>query len=418
MDIRIEPGPLGGAVAAIPSKSEAHRLLICAALADRETTIRLSSSSEDIEATLRCLEALGAGLCRTDGAVRVQPIRAVPPAPRLDCGESGSTLRFLLPVAAALADEARFTGGGRLPERPIGQLAAAMADHGVTFSAEGLPFTTRGRLAAGDFALPGNVSSQFFSGLLLALAALGGDGTVRYLGELESAAYVELTRRALSAFGVETATLAAGWAVPGGQRLRSPGLLAAEGDWSNAAFFLAAGALSDRGVTATGLDPDSPQGDKAIQTLLALAGGSVAWTPAGLRVRAGALRGFRADLRDTPDALPVLAVLAACASGESQLTGAARLRLKESDRLAATARLIRDLGGGAEVLPDGLRVFGGGLRGGTVDGCGDHRIVMAAAVAACACREPVVIRGAEAVNKSYPGFFTDYTKLGGKIHVL
>lgn len=417
MDVKIAPVPLAGTLPAIPSKSDAHRALICSALADRPTVLELPQTSADIDATCACLEALGAIIARRGDTVTVTPIRSLPEKALLDCGESGSTLRFLLPVAAALCPSVCFTGHGRLPERPIGELKSAMEAHGVAFSSEKLPFDTSGLLVGGNYRLPGNVSSQYITGLLLAMPKLSLPSTLILTTALESAAYVDITLHALRRFGISVNLLSNGYAVPGGQTFSSPGTLAVDGDWSNGAFFLAAGALG-RPVTLTGLDLDSPQGDKAVLEVLKSFGAEVSVSGGDVTVAPAPLQGITLDVSEIPDLLPILAVVAACASGETRFEGAARLRLKESDRLTATANLLRALGGDAEELPDGLIVRGRALTGGTADGCNDHRIVMAAAVAAIRCAGAVTVTGAEAVHKSYPAFFDDYAKLGGDVHVL
>lgn len=417
MDLKIFPSRLSGTLAAIPSKSEAHRLLICAALADAPTELILTAGSEDIDATINCLITLGAGIQPTPEGYSVRPIQRVPEDPVLECGESGSTLRFLLPVAAAIAPRVSFTGHGRLPQRPIHDLKQTMASVGIAFSAEQLPFTITGKLRPGTFAVTGNVSSQYITGLLLAMAAMGGGSRLKLATALESAAYVDITGSALARFGIDLAATSDGWTMPAGQRLRSPGRVIVPGDWSNAGFWLTAGALGSP-VSLTGLDPDSPQGDRHILDVLTAMGARVSRTADEIGVTPGELDGMVIDVREIPDALPILAVAAAAARGETRFINASRLRLKESDRLAAVAALLRGLGAQAEELPDGLIVRGGPLTGGTVNGCGDHRIVMAAAIAATICSRPVIITGAEAVRKSYPQFFDDYQRLGGKIHGL
>lgn len=418
MNVTITPAPLTGTLPAVPSKSDAHRALICAALADRPTTLWLPRTSADIEATCGCLRSLGADITRRDDHVTVRPISSVPEHPVLDCGESGSTFRFLLPVAAAICSSSvRFTGRGRLPERPIGPLKAAMESHGVAFSGETLPFELSGRLTGGAYSLPGNVSSQYITGLLLAFPKLALDSTLTLTTALESAAYVDITLHALSRFGVQVWAAGGVYRMPGAQTFRSPGKISVDGDWSNAAFFLAAGALG-RSLTLTGLDLHSPQGDKAVLALLRTFGARVMVSGCDVTLSPGPLTGGAVDVSEIPDLLPVLAVTAACGSGQTRFTNARRLRLKESDRLASTSAMLRSLGGSVQELPNGLIVQGGGLTGGTVDGCNDHRIVMAAAIAAICCTVPVTITGAEAVSKSYPAFFEDYTKLGGVVHVL
>ncbi|MEA5016736.1 MAG: 3-phosphoshikimate 1-carboxyvinyltransferase [Candidatus Limiplasma sp.] len=414
------PGLLSGSVRAIPSKSDAHRLLICAALADRPTTLHLPGwQGEDIAATLRCLTALGASFAQRQDAIWVTPMAGPVPSPVLDCGESGSTLRFLLPVAAALGCGAIFTGSGRLPQRPIGPLLEALEHGGVRASDRALPLRLEGKLRPGRYALPGDVSSQFITGLLLALPLTGGGGEIELLGPLESVGYVDMTRSSLSNFGVSVQASPKGYGVPPGQGYRSPGEAWAQGDWSNAAFFLVAGALAGP-VRYEGLRLPSTQGDAAVFDILARWGARMEAQADRITVACGeARRALTLDVREIPDLLPILAVAAAVTPGVTRFTNAARLRLKESDRLASVARMIGGLGGRAWEEPEGLGVEGQpALRGGSVHCAGDHRIAMAGAIAATLCSGETVLEGAEAVNKSYPSFFEDFQKLGGKCHVL
>jgi len=415
MQVTLSPSVLSGTAAAIPSKSDAHRLAICAALADRPTVLELPSSSADIDATLRCLEALGAGVVSAGGAVTISPAFPAQGVPLLDCGESGSTFRFLLPVAAALRDRVRFVGQGRLPDRPIGDLMDSLAAHGVSFSAHRLPFETSGRLRGGAFFLPGDVSSQYITGLLLALPLAERDSVLSLISPLQSRAYVDMTLSALQRFGIQVSVGEAEYRIPGGQAFRSPRHLWVDGDWSNAAVFLAAGAIG-AAVSVSGLDLDSPQGDRAVIDILARFGAAISVSDKTVTVAPGALQGCIVDVSGVPDLLPVLAVVAACAEGETRFTGAARLRLKESDRLAAVSVLLRGLGGDVRELPDGLIVRGTPLSGGTVDSFHDHRMVMSAALAVLRCTQPVTILDAGAIEKSYPAFFRDYTALGGIVH--
>ncbi len=417
MIARIKPALLGGTIPAIASKSDAHRLLILAALSHGETRLIMEQRSEDIDATIGCLRALGAAIEILPDGVVVRGIEHPNENPLLDCGESGSTFRFLLPVAAALCEHARFTGSGRLPERPIGELMRVMQEHGVAFSNERLPFATAGRLTGGDFSLPGNVSSQYLTGLLLALPLTGQDSTISLTTRLESAAYVEITLHALRRFGVRVRVEDGVYACSGGQAIQSPGTLRVDGDWSNAAFFLAAGALGNP-VTVTGLNLDSPQGDKMILSALRKFGARVDATAETVTVSPAKLTGCTIDVGETPDLLPILAALGVCATGETRLVNAARLRLKESDRLASVSAMLRALGGTVTELPDALVITGGALAGGTVDSCRDHRIAMSAAIAAIRCANEVSILGADAVNKSYTAFYTDYNQLGGHADVV
>ena len=396
MNITIQPFPIGGRVTAPPSKSHVHRLLIAAALSPSVTILHCPTENADIAATARCLTALGADIWREQDRLIVHG-PASGERRTLDCGESGSTLRFLLPLCAALPQQITLRGQGRLPERPNGSLLEALRCHGARIEGDFLPISTHGGLQPGDFALPGNVSSQYFTGLLFILPLLPGDSALRYTSPLESKPYVELTLSVLRSFSIQVEEIENGWRVPGNQQYASPGAVEAEGDWSAAAFWLGANALGSA-VTVEGLNPASCQGDKAMEGLLGRIGGVI-------------------DVTDTPDLMPILSAVAAATPGQTtRIVGAARLRLKESDRITAMAETIRTLGGQAEETPDGLLIYGTGLRGGTVDGKNDHRIVMSASIAATACRGEVTIRGAEAVGKSYPHFWRDYEALGGIIH--
>ena len=397
MIVTIHPGALRGCVAAPPSKSHVHRLLIAGALAREETRIYCPGENEDIAATARCLARLGARVTRTEDAFVIAGPPAAGGAAALDCGESGTTLRFLLPLCAALDQDITLTGRGRLPKRPNAPLLSALRSHGARIEGELLPLTVKGGLRSGAYALPGDVSSQYFSGLLLALPLLAGDSALQSTSPLESMPYVALTLAVLRQFGVRAEETEGGWQVPGGQSYRSPGDAAAEGDWSAAAFWRGANHLGGA-VRVTGLDAASCQGDKAIDQWLSRIGGVI-------------------DVSQTPDLMPILAAVAAAIPGAvTRITGASRLRLKESDRLAAMADAIRALGGEAEEETDGLLIRGAALRGGVIDGQNDHRVVMSAAIAATACQGPVTILGAEAVNKSYPRFWKDFEALGGLIH--
>lgn len=412
---RLLPGERSGELRIPASKSQAHRLLICAALSKEETRIRCDGLSKDILATVACLRAMGAEIREEGDALCVHPIRSVPQNEvLLPCGESGSTLRFLLPVAGALGIRGSFLREGRLPERPLAPLDRELTSHGMTLREEESLLHTEGQLLPGEYRLPGNVSSQYISGLLLALPLLKGESRLQVEGRVESAAYIQMTENALRLTGISYMKEKNQYTIPGDQRPGLTGELQVEGDWSNAAFFLCAGALSEKGMRITGLDPASPQGDRAILELLRRFGAELSVQESGILVRRAALRGIEIDAAPIPDLIPVLSVLAAGAEGDTRIYNAGRLRLKESDRLKTTAKLLRDLGGSVEELAEGLVIHGSGsLRGGSAESAGDHRIAMSAAVAACLCREPVDVNGAECVAKSYPRFWEDWDRLKG-----
>lgn len=390
MDIILLPRRLDGTVPAIPSKSQAHRLLICAAFADAPTFLRCPDTSRDIDATASCLRALGAEITRLPEGYRVEPVRNLPASALLNCGESGSTLRFLLPVAGALGVDATFQLSGRLPRRPVSPLWEEMERMGCCLSRpSGDTLRCTGKLRSGAYAIDGGISSQFVSGLLFGLSLLDEHSTLEVTGRVESAPYIRMTEQALNRFGKDPAN-------PGGGHFHSPGDVTVEGDWSNAAFFLAAAAMGNP-VSVTGLRMDSCQGDRAVTDILPLLEAGCPIIPAG----------------DIPDLVPILAVVAARKHGGT-FTHIRRLRLKESDRVAAVAAMLRALGGAVEIGEDSMTVVGTGLTGGTVDAQGDHRIAMAAAIAATVCTAPVTILGAQAVEKSYPSFWAEYCRLGGK----
>ena len=395
MKIIIQPGPLSGTLSAIPSKSHGHRLLIATALSNPQGQVHLTETSEDLEATRTCLSALAEN------------------DPVLPCRESGSTLRFLLPVAMAQKPHVRFLGEGRLLQRPLSPLKEEMERHGCRFHMGKGELEVSGLLRNGSYHLPGDVSSQYITGLLFALPLLAGDSEILLTTPLESKGYVDMTLQVLTDAGihVEVGTQEGTYGphrealpkyiIPGRQQYQNPTHTTPEGDWSNGAFWLAANYVGfGNRITCNGLSEESLQGDRIVSDLL---------------------RDFPnvIDGSQIPDLIPILAVVAAVRPGITTINHAERLRLKESDRLETTVRLIRDLGGDAEEQPDGMIIRGKPLlRGGTVDGSGDHRIVMAAAIAATNCTEPVIITGAEAVNKSYPGFFRDYKGLGGKVNEI
>lgn len=417
MNISIKPGQRSGLVKIPASKSQAHRLLICAALGRTDTLIECDGLSADIRATIACLNALGAGIVPIwdDRALLVRPILKVPrELCHLPCGESGSTLRFLLPVCGALGADAVFHMEGRLPQRPLAPLDRQLEEHGMELRQEGELLYCSGQLQPGDYELPGNVSSQYISGLLMALPLVSGDSRLSVTGSIESAAYITMTEDALRLSGIDFTKENNCYSIPGGQRSRLPQTLQVEGDFSNAAFFLCMGALSSQGIEVTGLNTASHQGDRAAVDILRSFGAEIRELENGYFVRRSRLQGFTIDAKPIPDLIPVLSVVAALSRGETRIINAGRLRLKESDRLSSTASLIRSLGGEVEELEDGLVIHGRSrLSGGSVDSWGDHRIAMAAATAACGCASGVELSGAQAVNKSYPRFWEDFDALTG-----
>ncbi len=414
-NVTFQPFVPNGTVFAPPSKSDVHRAIICAALSKGVCTISPVALSDDIRATIRCVEALGAATAienntlTVDGSGMFREKRA-----ELDCRESGSTLRFLIPVAAAGGVSATFTGQGRLPERPIGIYTEALPEKGVSCdTAGGLPLTISGNLKSGVFRLPGNVSSQFFSGLLFALPLLDGDSDIVLTSPIQSAGYVNMTIRTMSKFGIEVDMTDKGWHVRGKQHY-IPTDYTTDGDWSQAAFFLVAGAVGGE-VTVKNANIDSSQGDRKIAALLREFGAEVNQDGGSITVKKAPMRAITIDASQIPDLVPVLAVCACFAEGTTEIINAGRLRIKESDRLKTTAALLNSLGGKVKELPEGLEITGvPALRGAAVDGCNDHRIVMAAATCAANLQGEITCSDAWSVNKSFPDFYEVYGKINGK----
>ena len=382
MDITITPRPLKGDITVIPSKSQAHRLLICAAFADGPTDLVCPDTNRDIEATVDCLNALGAYISRTDSGYCVFPMGKAPASATLNCCESGSTLRFMLPIVGALGVDATFQMAGRLPQRPLSPLWEEMERMGCTLTrptADTLRCT--GKLRPGKYSIDGGVSSQYITGLLFAQSLIDGESSLDVTGKIESLPYIRLTENAMALFGAP--------------HYRSPGRLTVEGDWSNGAFWVAAQMLGND-LSIHGLNDASIQGDRAVVDIC----------------RQLSMGTPTVDASDIPDLVPILSIVAGAKKGAT-FTNIQRLRIKESDRVASTIAMVEALGGRAWATEDTLTVCGTGYRGGTVDAQNDHRIAMSAAIAATVCTEPVTILGAEAVKKSYPKFWDEYARLGG-----
>lgn len=391
MDIKIYPHKLSGIITAIPSKSQAHRLLICAAFSNAPTKLHCPATNQDIEATADCLRSLGACIEYTDGIYHIYPTLNIPEAAVLNCGESGSTLRFMLPIVGALGVDSTFMLRGRLPKRPLSPLWEEMERHGCILSRP-TDDTVRcqGKLTTGDYVIDGSVSSQFITGLLFAFALLPGASNLTVTGKTESKPYIEMTQRALMAFGVHSE----GFSVSGSYPFTSPNELTVEGDWSNGAFFLAAKFL-DNDLEIQGLSSTSPQGDRAVAGILEQL-----------------TQHITIDAADIPDLVPILAVTAAASHGAT-FTNIGRLRLKESDRVASVANMLQNLGAQVEITQDTMTVLPTKYQSCTIDAVGDHRIAMAAAIAATIADGPVTILGAQCVAKSYPSFWEEYRRLGG-----
>lgn len=396
MDIKLSPCKLAGDVMAVSSKSYAHRQITAAMLCKSKTEIQINGFSDDIMRTLSCVKSLGGDYEIKDNKVIITPALNHCAAAVLNCGESGTTARIMLPVCAAFRNSAVLTGEGRLPERPFGEITKVLREHGSSITSDSLPIEVSGKITGGDFRIPGHISSQYITGLMLALPLLEDDSTITLTTELKSSGYVDITIDVLRSFGINITKTGSGYKVPAGT-YKTPRALASEGDWSNAAFWVVANALGSK-INISNLNLDSVQGDKIITQIL---------------------EDTKIDVDPVPDLFPVLAVLAAGRCGKTRLYNAARLRLKESDRIESVASMLKSLGCKTDSGEDYLEVYGtGALSGGTVDSFNDHRIVMAASVASLICKGDVIIKGAQAVNKSYPTFFEEFKRLGGIVNVL
>lgn len=418
-DVKFSPFVPKGTVNVPPSKSDVHRAIICAAMANGVSRISPVALSNDIKATIGCIKALGADAVLENNVLTVDGTNMYKnKTALLDCGESGSTLRFFIPIAAVGNINAIFVGKGKLPQRPIGIFTEALPKAGTVCKTEGgLPLEIKGQLKSGIFEIPGNVSSQFITGLLLALPILEGDSEIVLTSPLESVGYIAMTIRTMKQFGVNIQATEKGWHIKGGQSYKTCDYTT-DGDWSQAAFFMVLGAVSGK-VTVKGVAKDSTQGDKKCAEILARFGAKVTQLDNEVTVEKGDLKAITIDASQIPDLVPVLSVCAAFAEGTTKIINAERLRIKECDRLKATAELLNNLGGKVKELSDGLEITGvSSLEGGKVNGYNDHRIVMSAAVCAARSDEDITATFAMSINKSYPDFYIDYNSIGGKANVL
>lgn len=418
-DVKFSPFVPNGTVNVPPSKSDVHRAIICAAMANGVSRISPVALSNDIKATIGCIKALGADAVLENNVLTVDGTNMYKnKTALLDCGESGSTLRFFIPIAAVGNINATFVGKGKLPQRPIGIFTEALPKAGTICKTEGgLPLEIKGQLKSGIFEIPGNVSSQFITGLLLALPILEGDSEIVLTSPLESVGYIAMTIRTMKQFGVNIQATEKGWHIKGSQSYKTCDYTT-DGDWSQAAFFMVLGAVSGK-VTVKGVAKDSTQGDKKCAEILARFGAKVTQLDNEVTVEKGELKAITIDASQIPDLVPVLSVCAAFAEGTTKIINAERLRIKECDRLKATAELLNNLGGKVKELSDGLEITGvSSLKGGKVNGYNDHRIVMSAAVCAARSDEDITATFAMSINKSYPDFYIDYNSIGGKANVL
>ena len=382
----ITPAKLSGSIEAIASKSYAHRIIIAAALSDKPTEIYINGISNDIADTVNAVNALGAKAVINGNIISVIPIVKRESETVIEINESGTTARMILPIACALYECGVLSGKGSLSKRPFKPLCDAIAEHGISFEDYNTPIRFEGKMSAGEFKISGSESSQYISALLYTLPLLNAESKVTLTSPLASQGYVDITLEVLRRFGIT-----GGYEYKGEEKYTSPGKISVEGDWSNSAFWRCAG------VTVTGLNPDSYQRDRLFDSVKDM---------------------DEIDARHIPDLVPILSVYACSKNKTTRIYNVSRLRIKESDRIKSVYDMITSLGGSIEANDNEIIIHGNGsLNGGTVNSYNDHRIVMSAAIASTICKSTVIIRGCEAVNKSYPSFFFDFNSLGGKADV-
>lgn len=413
MNLKVYPSTIKGEVSAISSKSYAHRALICAALASSPSKIKCDNLSDDIEATVNCLNGIGAEITYKNKEFFVKPIDISKAKHEIDCGESGSTLRFMLPIIGALGLNIKITMHGRLPQRPLSPLYEQMEQNGCSFEKKDNYIIIRGKLKAADYEIEGNISSQFVTGLLFSLPLINGKSKIVIKNKFESYSYVLMTLSVLKDFGIEYSFENNEFILTKNSYYSND--CTVEGDWSNAAFWLCAGALSEQGIEVTNLNFNSTQGDKKIIDILKEFGADVKVDSNSATIKKSNLKGIAVNASDIPDLVPIICVVASVANGITTITNAERLRIKESDRIKSVVDMIKNVGGDIKETADGMIINGCALKGGVVNSFNDHRIVMSAAVLSSVCEDLVEIIDSQAVNKSYPMFFEDFKKLNGNV---
>ncbi len=386
MNVKITPAKLSGGIDAISSKSYAHRILLAAALCKSPTEIRLNHFSDDIKASIGAIAAMGAKFESREKGILVIPPEYFAQEISVNAKESGTTARMILPILTAVSRKGELSGEGSLTKRPFADLCQAIESNGIIFNNHNLPISYEGDMMAGKYEIAGNVSSQYISGLMYALPLLAGNSSIYLTTNAVSQGYLDITKQVLEDFGIQS-----GYEIKGEQEYKSPGCVTVEGDWSNASYWLCVG------IKPIGLNQNSLQNDRLFTVVK---------------------DEDEIDAEEIPDLVPALAVYATQKEKPTKIYNIQRLRIKESDRVKSVSDMITALGGKITTDDAAMYITPSKLRGGVVDGCGDHRIVMSAAVASCFCSEEVHILGAQAVNKSYPQFFEDFAMLGGKVNVL
>ena len=415
---------LSGEVSIPSSKSVVHRLMICAALGDRDIRISCKGAGDDIAATADCLRALGADISIKEDYIEISPMKRGKNGSEcsvLNCRESGSTLRFMLPVAAALGANASFYGEGRLSKRPLSPLYDEMISHGVELSEAGkFPLNCKGLLSGGKYTIDASVSSQFITGLLMALPVVEEDSELILTGKIESAPYIAITLRTLELFGIEIKQTGSGYYIRGGQKYTTPAQLSAEGDWSGAAFWIVAGCIGKSPVICRGVDyNNSVQGDKKVVDILKEMGAKIEIMENSIIAYPSEMHGIETDCSDIPDLVPILSVAASQAESASTFNGIKRLRLKESDRVVSTMNMLQAFGIQSTATDNSITIQPGkAIAGCSIDSAADHRIAASALVMSSVAKGSCLINNIECISKSYPDFCKDFINLGGKLEIL
>lgn len=427
MRLEVAQSDLRGDVVVPASKSIAHRALICAFLSGSEVELSGRLEGKDVSATARCLLSLAQGTGCSDGTKRTFEKalsmlgeekfgleRDSDGTIILNATESGSTMRFLVSVVAALGARVRFTGEGRLAQRPLKELIDTLNLHGADIEGDKLPITVRGKLSAGEYVIAGNISSQYITGLLMALPLLEGDSTIVIKDEIVSGGYIDITLSVLEKFGIRILRTEYGFYVGGGQKYVAPNTFAVEGDWSSAGFLLAAGALCGD-LSLQGLSLTSTQGDKVMLQLLQQSGAMILFDDRGVKISKSKLRAIRFDASGCPDIVPIMSVVLANAAGMSVIENVDRLRDKESDRLEAVMSMLNAFDISCKYDDNKLYISGGTLRAARLDSFNDHRMAMSSIVGAMCAPGKSLVLDAECIAKSYPDFVDDICSVGGNI---
>lgn len=416
--VKVFPTSIKGEVEVPPSKSLSHRALICASLSKGKSVIDNVLLSEDIKATMKSLETIGAKFEVEGSSIIVTGVKKLKyNGEDVDCNESGSTIRFLIPILSLSKKEVTFTGKESLINRPFEIYENIFKEDGNSFDIKENKIMVNGSIKARDYYIDGNVSSQFFSGLLFALPLLKSDSNLYYNGTLESKSYIDLTIEMLEHFGIDIQEINNGYHIPGNQTYRSTDYYV-EGDFSQSAFHLVAGVINGF-IKVNNLSHDSKQGDKQIVDIIKHMKGKIIYTENGYTAEKTQTYGTTIDISDCPDLAPIIALLGSVSKGTTTITNISRLRLKESDRVESTVTTLSKLGANISVKDEEIIIYGKKtLKGGvTLDSYNDHRIAMMITVAGLVCEQEVALLRPLAVNKSYPHFFEDYKKIGGKITI-